>query len=200
MSKILVLDPGHGEPLDPGAVGPTGLKECDVAYDLVGRIAKKVAACSGPDGYGLIMPTRNEKALGDTKVEDLLARCEFANLVKAHLFVSVHCNAAEDPRGHGFEVFTSPGWTRADAAASLIWYQLRKALPDRRARADMSDGDPDKESKFVVLMKTEMPAVLVETAFVSNPEEEALLRDEEFLDKTAQAVAAAILEFSAAAV
>jgi N-acetylmuramoyl-L-alanine amidase len=96
------------------------------------------------------------------------------------LLVSVHCNAAENPSARGMEIWTSPGQTRADAAATAIFNALQKAfgraLP---MRMDLSDGDPDKEARFYMLTHSRCPAVLIELGFLSNTQDREFLTDPE---------------------
>jgi hypothetical protein len=68
-------------------------------------------------------------------------------------------------------------------------------MPNVPVRKDLPDGDSDKEANFYVLRKTDMPAVLVELAFISNPQEEKLLASTEFQDAAAGSIAAAVKSY-----
>lgn len=160
------IDPGHGGE-DPGAVGPTGLKESDVALSISRYLRRGLI----DQGHDIIM-TR----IGDQFVS-LNRRCEIANEGSVDRFVSVHCNAFSNPSAHGSEVWTSVGTTDADYIAEQIFNSIKGSFPELTMRADMTDGDSDKEAGFAVLVGTNMPAVLVETAFISNGMEERWLRD-----------------------
>jgi N-acetylmuramoyl-L-alanine amidase len=160
-----MIDPGHGGH-DSGAMGPSRTRESDVAL----AVSLMIAGHFSSDSSHEIMLTR----YADVFVE-LGDRCSIANDWGADAFISIHCNAADSAAASGFEVWTSPGWTPADPIATSIWQTLRGTFPDMRARLDVSDGDPDKESRFQVLVGTEMPAVLVELGFISNPDEEKRL-------------------------
>jgi N-acetylmuramoyl-L-alanine amidase len=83
-------------------------------------------------------------------------------------YLSIHSNAGG---GHGSEVFTSPGRTKSDAIATIFGEQFKTEFPNRRLRTDFSDGDLDKERRFYVLTRTNMPAVLTENFFMDNLEE-----------------------------
>jgi N-acetylmuramoyl-L-alanine amidase len=172
----LVIDPGHGGE-DPGAVHTaTGLREADVAL-RIGHVLKA------------ILDTHPEFEAALTREADrtvaLKERTEFANVRDAHL-VSIHCNAAGDPRAHGTEVWCFAE-TEADGSESaghriarsvqseLVALGLRdrgvKTIYDRRSGEYLA-------RRLWVLRKTRRPAVLVECAFISNPEEARLLGDE----------------------
>lgn len=173
----VVLDPGHGGH-DSGANGPTGLHEKDVAL----RIARTAGYLLGEVGYAVGM-TRDS----DTFIE-LMDRARFANNRKADLFVSLHCNGALDPKAKGLEVWTTPGQTDADHLAESILCFMSTIFPAAKIRADLTDGDRDKERSLSVLRNTRMPAVLVEMGFITNPEEERKFRDPEYCDEMASAI------------
>jgi N-acetylmuramoyl-L-alanine amidase len=89
---------------------------------------------------------------------------------------------------HGWEVWTSPGDTKADPIATRIYKSGKRTFPSITGRPDLSDGDPDKEARFKVLTGTTAAAVLVETAFITNPREEAWLADPGFRLRMAGAI------------
>lgn len=116
---------------------------------------------------------------------------------KKGVFVSSHANASGNHRARGFEVYTSPGTTRSDRLAELLWEQVEGLLGDRiRMRSDTSDGDHDKEARFFVLTKTLMPAILIEHLFFDQPDDARLLMDEEVVERFAEAQVRAILRFA----
>ncbi|MEW6183174.1 MAG: N-acetylmuramoyl-L-alanine amidase [Bacillota bacterium] len=160
---LVCLDPGHGG-YDPGATGPSGLKEKDVNLE----VALKTGSYLERARVGVIF-TRNSDQVPwpADKNKDLAARCEIANKAGTDLFVSVHCNGANDPKANGTETYsfsdTGPG---ADAA-KLVQAELLEALKLRDRGT--------KTARFYVLRHTVMPAVLTELAFISNPHEEHLL-------------------------
>jgi len=177
----IAVDAGHGGK-DSGAVGPAGMTEKAVVLSIALSL-QHVLAEMGHDPFL-------------TRAEDLYLslpdRCENANAEGAELFLSLHANAAAIATAGGFEVYTSPGWTLADPWATVIWNSIRESFPLLRGRVDTSDGDPDKESKYYVLVHTLAPAVLVETAFISNPEEERKLSDPGWRLRMAGAIASAV--------
>ena len=92
--KKIILDAGHGGS-DPGAVGPTGLKESDVAWKITCMVADILMR------YGIeIIFTR----VGDTKVS-LDKRVQMANQSKADFFISIHINSATNPNATGTETY-----------------------------------------------------------------------------------------------
>ena len=81
------------------------------------------------------------------------------------LLISIHCNAGG---GTGYEVYTYFGQTQSDVFATHLADAFNRELPNVRLRADMSDGDTDKEANFYILRKTAMPAVLSECLFMDT--------------------------------
>lgn len=186
----VVIDPGHaGRNIDPGAVnGSTGLQEADVA--LV--ISRQVASYLLNVGYEVKL-TRTEWEQEET--DDLSYRTALANDWGADIFISLHCNSAANQSAEGYEVWTSPGNTLGDKLATRIYGQIAAEFPDRAGRTDYSDGDPDKESRFYVLVHTDAPACLVEMAFISNDAEAALLADAAWQDRYARAIARGVTDY-----
>ncbi len=174
--KKICIDPGHGGK-DPGAVGPKGRREKDVALAVSLKLKKLL------EGNYKVLLTRSE----DIFIE-LYRRAIMANAFGADLFLSIHCNAASSPSANGFEVWTSKGHTKADGYASVIATEWSKAFPSVNIRGDWSDGDVDKEASFCVLRRTAMPAVLVELDFISNPKMEVLLSNDAYQDLMANAL------------
>lgn len=177
----IMIDPGHGG-ADPGAVGPSGIREADINLAVALRVAS------------LLTRRHHEPILtrtGDVTMS-LQTRVSFANSRGADCYVSLHCNAAVSRQAHGFEAWTSRGQTRADSLASCISAAWSKEFPTMHIRADWSDGDVDKESGFYVLRKTLMPAVLLEMQFISHPQWESWLRVARNQDRMATAIVAGI--------
>lgn len=97
------------------------------------------------------------------------------------VFVSVHGNAGG---GTGFEVFTTRGETKSDKVATFFFDELKKEFPGQKMRADMSDGDVDKEVNFSVLM-CRPPAVLTENGFMDTRSDAEMMMSNEGQDKIA---------------
>lgn len=172
----IYIDPGHGGS-DPGALGPTGLQEKDINLN----IASKVRQILEDHGVVAIL-TRKD----DTRV-DLASRVKMANDDKADYFVCIHTNSGPSPKATGTEIFAFPNSNLGTELANNIQRALVAEinLPNRGV----------KYKDFYVLKNTKMPAVLVEVAFINNPEEEKLLRDEKFLYKASLGISKGILEF-----
>ena len=222
---IVAIDPGHGGE-DPGAVGPTGLREKDVVLAVALKLRDRINSVPGMRA----MLTRD----ADFFVP-LHERVRKARRVQADLFVSIHADAFFTPAARGASVFalSETGATSAAArwmankenAADGVGGVNLGAVKDAqvlRAMMDMSTAAQIKDSLrigrevlaligqvgalhkrsveqagFAVLKAPDIPSILVETAFISNPEEEARLRDDDYQDKLVDALHTGIRRYFA---
>lgn len=172
--KKIFINPGHApDPKDdPGAVNARlGLKESVVAR----RIGERVATYLSIVGYDVTV----------FQFDGLREICDRANHSAADLFVSIHCNAANG-YARGSETFCTMGSRAGSNLARCIHNQIVGSI----------DGITDrgvKEAGFYVLINTEMPAVLVETAFIDNDADAELLV--EYEDEFARAIARGITDY-----
>lgn len=175
------LDAGHGG-YDPGAIGPTGVREKDVTLAItlkLGRILKQ----NGID----VVYTRTSDIVSwpSNETKDLQKRCDIANNANVQYFVAIHANSASISEAKGTEVYYSPG--------SINGEKLAKSIQDEVVKATELYNRGVKTANFYVLRNTNAPAALVETGFISNTTEENLLKSDAFQEKMAQAIAKGIL-------
>ena len=173
----IVLDPGHGG-RDAGARGPDGLREADLTLELVQGAARRLA--------------RYPAEVRLTRLEDrdvsLAERVTLANDWGADLFVSVHCNAASNPRVRGLESYVHPAAGPCTHAfrriihGALMLYLAPLGVPDRGM----------KRADFYVLRRTRCPAVLLECLFLTNAADLTLLGDAAGRDGLANEIAWAL--------
>lgn len=188
-------DYGHNGPtLDPGAVGPAGSFESTRTYE----IGKRFKAIAEKNGYEVIEARVDLDDVTfqdnyDPNLGDMPQRVDAFNAAGCAVVFSWHCNAAANPAAQGIEVFTTPGETAADLLATEVLAALAEEFPDHALRTDYDDGDPDKEANFYVIRKTDAPAILIETEFISNPDMEVLLGDPAFQERYVRAVFAGFL-------
>lgn len=181
------IDIGHtgvAPGLDPGAVGPSGTKEADVVLK-VGKFLREYLF----NNFGIKSFLTREN--DDGSIDELWTRVAMAEENGADFLVSLHCNAHDNPAANGYEVWTWIVQDESDELAEYIFSALEFNFPDLNGRSDTSDGDSDKEAKFGVL-RGEIPSVLVELAFITNPNEEALLNSEAGQLKFAEAIGSGI--------
>lgn len=182
MSKpSIMIDAGHGGE-DPGALGPRGLREKDVALEVALRLGE------------LLLPYMDVFYTRKTDIFIPLGkRAQMANEMGVDAFLSIHCNSAANP-ADGFEVFTTPGLTISDPLATEIFKSVAEAFPTRRKRLDTADGDPDKEANFAVLRLTHMASALMELEFIHTEAGESFLGDDRNQRAYANALGAGVLK------
>ncbi|MBI3368283.1 MAG: N-acetylmuramoyl-L-alanine amidase [Burkholderiales bacterium] len=222
---VVAIDPGHGGE-DPGAIGPTGLREKDVVLAIALKLRDKLNSVPGMRA----MLTRDADFF--VPLQD---RVRKARRVQADLFVSIHADAFLTPQARGASVFalSETGATSSAAkwiaskenAADLVGGVNVAAAKDAqvlRAMLDMSTAAQIKDSLrigrevlerigsvgtlhkhqveqagFAVLKAPDIPSILVETAFISNPGEEAKLRDAGYQDQLVDALHTGIRRYFA---
>ena len=220
--RRVVVDAGHGG-LDPGAVGPTGVREKDVTLAISSRLAQRLRAA----GFEVVM-TRS-----DDRYVALEERTAIANARRGDLLVSIHANANPRRSLAGVEswvlnvaddryaarlaarengVVLDDEAAAADARRILTDLDARAATDASRRLAQLVQREITgsvrerlgevqdlgvKNALFHVLVGARMPAVLVETAFISNRREEQRLASARYQDEVAGAVARAVAAFAA---
>lgn len=188
-AKTVVIDAGHGAP-DGGAVGNNGTLEKDINL----AIAQKTAEVLEGKGIKVIMTRLGDEGIyGDEvdtirskKVDDMHKRLDIINNSDADLFISIHMNSFTDSSANGVHVFFSGGSDEVKAAAESI----QSRIADVTGAQEHSVKPADK--KLYLMKNSNVPAILVECGFLSNPEEEKLLNDDTYQAKISWAIADAV--------
>ena len=178
--KVLVMiDPGHGGK-DPGAIGPSGLREVDVILP----IAKRVAEILEKQGIAVKMTRNSDYFVG------LDERVTMSREAGASLFVSIHANSIDNrPDVNGLELYHyNLGQSFAETVHSTVVDYVNKNgfyLNDRRVRS----------ARFLVLRKSTIPAILVETGYLTSEAEAARLRRDDYQKVMAEGIAKGIVQY-----
>lgn len=175
----IFIDPGHNDRnVDTGATG-NGLREQDVTLDIAQLLGEKLASVGVDIKYSRLNKT---DIIGTTLNESLSKRAEMANKLKADLFISIHCNANVNITANGTEVYAYSETSKGYPLAEKVCNSICKKVGTRNRGA--------KPASFAVLKKTNMPAILVEIAFITNASDAALLRNrkEDFASAICEAV------------
>jgi N-acetylmuramoyl-L-alanine amidase len=183
--KIIVIDPGHGGS-DTGAIGPTGLQEKTPNL----QIAKLLKNYLINAGARVVMTRETNVDVGypnDSDVEELSARVRVAEQEHADLFLSIHNDAYFNPSCNGTATYYTPK-TAADARFAAC---IQNNLVDSINLVDKGI----RKANFYVLRNSSMTSALVEVAFISNINEENLLRQSDFQDKAAEGIFHGIVEY-----
>jgi N-acetylmuramoyl-L-alanine amidase len=178
--KTIVVDPGHGGK-DPGAPGPSNTYEKNINL-AIALALNEVLKTAGAE----VVLTRSSDACPAgvyTQAADLEARVNIANQTNADLFVSIHNNAALDSQLQGTSVYVS-GDNSLPAESLQLAYKLQAALTTALSTNNLGV----RKANFYVIKYTNMPAALIETAFISNPYEEARLQNPVFRKNVAAAI------------
>jgi len=220
--RRVVVDAGHGG-LDPGAIGPSGVREKDVTLAMSRKLAQRLRQA----GFEVVMTRTDDRYVA------LEERTAIANARKGDLFVSIHANANPRRTLAGVETWIlnvaddryatrlAARENGVDADEETAAVDARRILTDLDARSatDASRrlaqqvqreitgsvrekvGEVQdlgvKSALFYVLVGARMPAVLVETAFISNRREEQRLASVKYQDEVAAAVTRAVVGFAA---
>lgn len=178
----ICIDAGHNySGYDTGAEG-NGLREQDITF----KISEKLKRLLNLTEIPVIMTRKGfEENLGKNSNDSLAERVSIANVCKCDLFVSIHCNSSTNKTAKGTETYIVGSGGEAEKIAEFVNTKIVKKL------GLVNRGI--KEANFYVLRKTQMPAILVETAFISN-ENDALLLKEHY-DGFAEAIYEAICEY-----
>lgn len=176
----IVLDPGHGGRKHKRGwkMGPTGLREAQVNL----RVARYLRDFLAAAGAEVVLTRDGDYYLAADNGADLHARAAIANEMQADLLLSIHHNGSDDPDVNHALVFYHGGPDHSPASQDAARYLLT-GLDDalRLARAVacplVSDRMIYAEDGFAILRQADVPAVLTESCFHSNPAQETLLRD-----------------------
>lgn len=166
----LTVNKGHGikdnGTLDPGAIGPTGLKEYLQNKDIGDLIVANMR--------------RNQWQVLDIQDGDLDDVTDVSNTWVPQYFLSVHADSFTDPNAHGITTYVQAlgGWGERIAREVQKEMVLATGLTDRGV----------KVANLHVTRETNGPALLVECGFISNPKEEALMKDSKWDQRLANAI------------
>ena len=191
--KVVVIDPGHGGE-DPGAVSPGGTEESHINL----AVAKRLKEYLEQDGTVVIMTREDDSGLyekGGTfrqrKRQDLERRRQIVIDSNADLFVSIHVNKFPQSKYYGAQTFYLAGDKEAERLAKIIQARLIEVLDRNNKRQAKASND------YYILKNNNSVSVLVECGFLSNPQEEELLKDARYQDKIAWAIYTGIVEYLA---
>ena len=158
--KRIVIDVGHGGK-DAGAIGINKIQEKDIVLDIANAILKL--------NYDLDKPLDIYLTRYKDTLISLSDRTRLAKILKADLFVSLHCNHSDNPNARGIEVYASKKQAKYSKESVFVGYQIEKML----CTAIGYESRGVKFANFQVLRETVgfCPSVLLELGFLSNKDE-----------------------------
>ncbi len=190
--ETIVIDPGHGG-IFPGKISITANEEKNINLS----IAQKLQSYLLSSGATIIMTRTTDTELCDTNEElsllnlqraDLKKRTDIAKQANADYFISIHCNSISSPQWHGAQVFYRPNDPVSESLAIAIQNRLTEQLENTDRQAIARDDT-------YLFRNLDIPAVIVECGFLSNPAEDELLLDELYQQKIAHAIYLGISDY-----
>lgn len=191
-NKVIILDAGHGKP-DEGAESSNGIAEAETNL----KITLKVQKLLEQSGATVILTRSDENAIYDLdattlkqkKISDIHNRVKIGNNSSADVFVSIHLNKIPQPQYWGWQCFYNTRNEKSMDLAKKIQSNLNESIQKDNKRVPM-------QLDTVYIMKhVEIPISIVECGFLSNPEEEQDLLNDEYQDKLAWGIYNGIMDY-----
>jgi N-acetylmuramoyl-L-alanine amidase len=181
-NKVIVLDPGHGG-IYPGAIA-NNVREADINLAVALKAREKLVM----SGARVIMTRTGDNNLtpvGSTLTSDLKARVDVAKTSGADIFISLHANSSPDASITGVTSYYPTG-RPFDLALALQTSSVKKTgAIDKGIRS----------ANFYVLIHNDMPAVLIEMGFLTNPTEADHLIDGTYQDRLADGICKGVISY-----
>ncbi len=190
--KTIVIDAGHGVP-DEGAQSTTGTTEAETNL----KIALKLQNLLETSGCNVILTRSDENAIYDLdsttlrqkKISDIRNRVKIGNESSADIFVSIHLNKIPQGQYWGWQCFYKNGDEKSTNLAKQIQTNLNDAIQKENKRVAM------KLDTVYIMKHVEIPISIVECGFLSNPEEEKQLLEDEYQNRLAWGIYNGITDY-----
>ncbi|MCH5251461.1 MAG: N-acetylmuramoyl-L-alanine amidase [Lachnospiraceae bacterium] len=185
---VVVVDAGHGG-FDPGKVGTKNTLEKDINLAIAKKVEKKLT----DSGYRVYMTRTEDKALCEEsdrskKVTDLKNRVEMIQKAEPAVAVSIHQNSYSVGTS-GAQVFYYKSSEEGKRLAGILQNTIKDIIGDGNHRVEKGN------DSYYMLRKVSCPFAIVECGFLSNPQEEELLCNEEYQQKMASGICEGIENF-----
>lgn len=183
--KIIGIDPGHGG-IDPGAIGVSGTREDEINLSIALELKKIfeeegfIVILTREDEKGLY--TEKSKTIKEKKTEDLKNRQKIIEKGNCDLLLSIHLNSFSDPQYYGAQTFYKKDCEKSKKLAYMVQSELKDNLDKENNRM------PQEREEVFLINDISVPAILVECGFLSNSNEEELLKIKNYQNKLAEAI------------
>ncbi len=186
----VIIDAGHGGE-DGGAPAADGTKEKDLNLSVALNLGKLLEN----SGYSVVYTRSDDTMLytsaeGSKKMQDLRERLNIANENQNAIFISIHMNKFSQEKYSGMQVFYSKNNTLSQELANHIQKNAQTFQQKENKREIKAAG-----SNIYLLHNINIPAVLVECGFLSNPQECDLLKNETYRKELAVVIYSSVIEF-----
>ena len=190
--KTIVLDAGHGLP-DKGAQSVSGVSESDINL----CITKKVQSLLEQSGCNVILTRSDENGIYDLnsntirekKVSDIKNRVKIGNESSADAFISIHLNKIPQSQYYGWQTFFKQNNEKSEQLAKSIQAELNNSIQKTNKREAL------KITGKYIVEHVEIPITIIECGFLSNPEEEKFLQEDEYQNKLAWGIYNGIMDY-----
>lgn len=191
-NKVIVIDAGHGSP-DNGAEGANGVTENKINLN----ISLKLQNLLEQSGATVILTRSDENGIYDLdsqsikekKVSDMKNRTKIANTSDADLFISIHLNKIPQSEYWGWQSFFNKKNEESKKIATCIQESLNNTINKENKR------QPLVIENIYLAKNVEIPFALIECGFLSNPEEESLLSQNDYQDRLAWGIYCGIMDY-----
>lgn len=184
---VILIDAGHGG-VDGGAKGKNGTEEKGINLE----ISKKLRKSLEDEGYKVYMTREDENSLGANKAADLNARCKMKKETNCDVFISIHQNKFNIERCFGSQV-----WYANNTSSSSLALAIQESLKENTDDNNKRLSKPAKDQYKILRDGYEGASVIVECGFLSNYNEEKLLKTEEHQDKIVKGITCGINKYFA---
>ena len=190
--KVVILDAGHGTP-DEGAESNNGTTEAEINL----KIALKVQNLLEQTGCTVLLTRSDENGIYDSgsqtikqkKVSDIKNRVKIGNESSADIFVSIHLNKISEKQYWGWQTFYKNEKEESKELATYIQNGLNESIQKENKRT------PKTIDNVYIIKNVEIPTTIVECGFLSNPEEERILKEDEYQNKLAWGIYTGIMDY-----
>ena len=190
--KTIVLDAGHGLP-DKGAQSASGVSESDINL----CITKKVQLLLEQSGCNVILTRADENGIYDLdsrtirekKVSDIKKRVKIGNESSADAFISIHLNKIPQSQYYGWQTFFKQNNEKSEQLAKSIQAELNNSIQKTNKREAL------KITGKYIVEHVEIQITIIECGFLSNPEEEQLLKQDEYQNRIAWGIYNGIMDY-----
>lgn len=190
--KVVVLDAGHGVP-DEGAQSSNGTTEAETNL----KITLKVQNLLEQSGATVILTRSDENAIYDLdsktlkqkKISDIHNRVKIGNESSADIFVSIHLNKIPQQQYFGWQCFYKSEQEQSQKLAKQLQSNLNDSIQKENKRVAM------KIDNIYIVKHVEIPLSIVECGFLSNPEEEKQLLEDEYQNRLAWGIYNGIMDY-----
>lgn len=182
--KIVCIDAGHGG-FDSGARSAQGAHEDELNL----KVALKLKSLFENHGTKVVMTRENDDALGNTKREDMQNRVRIIKESGADVVISIHMNKFDQTQYYGAQTFYMSGSEKGKLLAEKIQEKLIANLGRNNKRQAKA------VNNLMILKAGSSPVVIVECGFLSNPEEAALLMQDDYQEKVAWSIYSGVIDY-----